>query len=147
MELKQDFTEFIELLNNAGVRYLILGGYAVSFHVRPRATGDIDFFYAIAKDNCSKLEGVLQEFIGSSNITQELLGQSGKITMIGVPPNRIDLINNVSGVEFEEAWTNRVKGRYGNVSAWFISKSDLLRNKKSAKRIKDLPDIQWLEAE
>ncbi len=146
MEVKQDFIEFIELLNSEKIKYLVLGGYAVSFHIRPRATGDIDFFYSLEEDNCSRLERVLKQFVGPSNIDADHLALTGKITMIGIPPNRIDLINDVSGLTFDDAWGNRVKGRYGATHCWFISKLDLLKNKKAAGRPKDLTDISWLES-
>ena len=145
MELKQDFIEFIELLNNENVEYLILGGYAVSFHIRPRATGDIDFFYAANPENCLKLERVLRGFVGPSNINSDVLSQTGKITMIGIPPNRIDLINQISGIDFDDAWKDRVEGCYGSIETWFMSKTDLLKNKKAANRAKDQADIQSLE--
>ena len=145
MELKQDFIEFIELLAREKVRYLILGGYAVSFHTRPRATGDIDFFYAADRENCESLARVLEEFVGASEIRADDLMTRGKITMIGIPPSRIDLINSISGVEFEEAWPERVSGKFGPVDAYYISKADLLRNKRAANRSKDAVDIEWLE--
>lgn len=147
METKKDFIEFIALLNSEKVRYLILGGYAVSYHVRPRATGDIDFFYSPDDANCAALERALVEFAGSSNITAESLRQHGSITMIGLPPTRIDLLNSVSGLEFDMAWERRVAGTFGPEPAWYVSKLDLLANKTAAGRSKDVLDIEWLESE
>jgi hypothetical protein len=145
MEIKKDFTEFIALLQSAKVKYLIVGGYAVSYHTQPRATGDIDFFYERNRKNCQKLHLVLMEFIGPSNISLDILMTEGKIVMIGLPPNRIDLINKISGMEFNVAWKHRIKGYYGQAPAWFIAREDLLTNKKASNRLKDQQDIACLE--
>ncbi|OVE73447.1 hypothetical protein BVX93_01690 [bacterium B13(2017)] len=144
MDQKTDFIEFIELLNKEKVKYVIVGGYAISYHIHPRATGDIDFYYDLDKDNCIALMKVLESFAGKSNITIHDLCEPGKITMIGLPPNRIDLINKISGLNFNEAWNHKVNGSFGGLETWYISKNDLLKNKKASNRPKDQIDIEWL---
>src|SRR5215470_6352056 len=109
MNLPKDFKEFIELLNSNEVRYLLVGGYAVGFHGYPRPTGDIDFFVEPSVLNAERIIRALKEFgFGSMNLTEQDFCTPDQIIQLGYPPNRIDLITSAAGIEFDEAWQNRV---------------------------------------
>ena len=107
----KDVLDFLLLLHKNGVRYLIVGGEAVIFHGYARLTGDIDFFYEATPKNVKRLYEALREFwqgnVPGIAAAQEFL-QVGLVIQFGVPPNRIDLVNQIDGVKFEEAWRNKV---------------------------------------
>ncbi len=146
MRIEKDFKEFIELLNKNSVRYLIVGGYAFSFHAESRFTKDIDFFVEGSEENAERLLKALAEF-GFKNIglAKDDFIKPGDIVQLGFPPVRIDLMTSVSGLDFAAAWENRVTGNYGDIPAFFISKADLIRNKTAVGRKQDLSDIDMLQ--
>lgn len=146
MRAEKDFKKFIALLNEHKVRYLIVGGFAYSFYAEPRFTKDIDFFVEALTDNADKMLNVLEKF-GFKNvgITKDDFLKSDQIIQLGIAPLRIDIITSISGVSFKEAWNNRTMGKYGNISANFISKSDLIKNKKATGRAQDIADIEKLK--
>lgn len=145
MKLVEDFEDFIELLNKNKVKYLAVGGYAFAIHAFPRFTNDIDLFILTSKPNVEKILLALNEFgFEKLNFAQEDLMKEGKVIQLGKPPYRIDILTSIDGVAFEEAWENKVEGRYGNQVLYFISKDDLIKNKKASGRKKDLDDLEYL---
>ena len=147
MNLFKDFADFITLLQKYKVNYLIVGGYAVGIYSRPRATGDIDFWIGSDKENAKKLTDVLKEF-GFSDIdfTIDEITSKDQLLIIGREPIRIDIITSISGVEFNEAFQNKITHDFGSVKAVnFISLNDLLKNKKASGREKDKQDLNWLK--
>jgi len=146
MRVEKDFAEFIALLNKNSVRYLVVGGYAFSFHAEPRYTKDIDFFVDGTEENAERLLNVLAEF-GFKDIAlkKDDLIKPGNIIQLGVPPVRIDLMTSITGLDFAPAWENRITGPYGAVSAFFISKADLIQNKIATGRKQDLSDVEKLQ--
>lgn len=146
MKLIKDLREFIELLNSENVRYLLIGGWALNRYVEPRFTGDIDFFVASDSDNQSRLRVVLVKF-GFGDLVPPV-GQPvfrKKMIMLGRPPHRIDLLSEISGVNFEEAWDSKEKDLLDGLEVNFISKSHLIANKKASSREKDILDVKLLE--
>ena len=146
-----DMYDFLVLLHEHEVKYLIVGGEAVIFYGYARLTGDIDFFYERTPENAEKVFDVLLEFWGGSvpdlEGAAELL-ELGLILQFGVPPNRIDLINQISGVEFEDAWPLRKSvSLVGQTPAviQYLDLHSLIQNKKAARRDKDLDDVEHLE--
>jgi hypothetical protein len=135
MRIEKDFKEFIALLNKNNVRYLIVGGYAFSYHAEPRYTKDIDFFIDNSETNAEGLLKALAEFGFQS------IGLS-KDDFI---PVRIDLMTSITGLEFAAAWENRVAGTFGDIPAFYISKSDLILNKTAVGRKQDLVDVEKLQ--
>lgn len=111
MKLTRDLREFIELLNARGVEYLLVGGWAFGFHATPRYTGDLDFFVRRDEKNCALLKQVLMDF-GLTEIEgfDESFLQPERIIQLGLPPSRIDILTEISGVTFNEAWESRVQG-------------------------------------
>lgn len=145
MRVEKDFEEFIKLLNKNDVNFLIVGAFAVSYHARPRFTGDIDFFIGSSSQNIKNLLQAIEQFgFGSLDISEKDFGKDS-ILQLGYEPNRIDLLTDISGVQFGPAWENRVKGYYGNQISYYISLEDLIANKKASNRTKDKSDLELLE--
>lgn len=146
-----DTRDLIGLLHNHHVRYLICGGEAVIYYGHVRTTGDIDFFYDLAEANAQHLFAALDEFwaghIPSLGHWKELT-KSGMIFQFGVPPNRIDLINDVDGVKFADAWPNRLTltMAIGNsaTEVFLIGIEDLIKNKEASGRPQDIQDLKFL---
>ena len=146
MELPEDFKEFIELLNVHQVKYLIIGGYAVGFHSRPKFTQDLDIWIENSQENAIRVLSVLKDFgFFELDITMEDLTNPDRIIQLGHVPLRIDIITSVNGLNFSDAFQKRAEGKYLGVNAKFISLKDLLKNKKSTGREKDLEDIRWIQ--
>lgn len=146
MKLPKDLREFIELMNSHSVEYLIVGGHAVGFHGYPRYTGDIDFFVRPTPENAQKVSTVLEDFgfPKAESLRPSLLDQ-GRVIGLGRPPNRIDLLTAISGLDFEEAWQTREPGQMDDLPVQFIGKDALLKNKMASGRTKDLADAEELQ--
>lgn len=127
------------------VEYLIVGGHAVAFHGYPRVTGDIDFFVRATSENAGRMLGVLDAF-GFAGLGLELSDfvTPGRVVQLGRPPNRIDLLTSISGVDFESAWSGRVAGEIDGQPVHFVGLRDLIRNKLSSDREKDRADVAKL---
>jgi hypothetical protein len=146
-KLQTDLREFIVLLNSHKVEYLVVGGHAVAFHGHPRFTGDIDFLIRMSASNARRVLAVLHAFgFGQLGIAEGDLIAAGKIVQLGHPPNRIDILTSISGVDFDEAWATRVDSTLDDQPVSLIGWDELLRNKRAAGRQKDLADIEKLLA-
>jgi predicted nucleotidyltransferase len=145
IRLSPDFKEFLKLLNENNVRYLLVGGYAVAFHGYPRTTGDMDVWIAIDPTNVKNVTKVLQEFgFNVVDLKEDLFRNPNNIIRMGIPPYRIEIITSVSGVKFEDCYPARITKKIDGIDIHFISKRDLINNKKAAGRNKDLDDIENL---
>ena len=141
MNIQRDFEEFLKLLNKKKVEYVVVGGFAVAFHGYVRATKDMDILFHNSGKNIQRLKQVLNEFgFPADGLSDVAFSEQGKIIRIGVSPVMIELINVISGVSFETAWKNRISGRYGKTTVLYMSKPDLLKNKKASGRPRDLID-------
>lgn len=146
METNKDFEELFELLNRNSVRYLVVGGYAYAVHAEPRYTKDLDIFFERSRKNAEKIRDTLKEFgMGSLGLSVDDLIKPGRMIQIGYEPLRIDLINEIDGVSFNEAWENKIESNYGLRSIFVIGKADLIKNKKASGREQDLLDARNLE--
>ena len=146
IEFPKDFKEFLQLLQSKEIEYLVVGGYAVGYHGHPRATGDMDVWIAIHEQNASRLVDALEEFgFAQPGLRKELFLEKEKVIRMGVPPMRLEILTSIDGVTFEECYTRQVVADFGDVQVKFISRSDLLRNKRSSGRHKDLDDVEMLE--
>ncbi|MBX7131186.1 MAG: nucleotidyl transferase AbiEii/AbiGii toxin family protein [Fimbriimonadaceae bacterium] len=131
------------MLNSHHVEYVVVGAHALAFHGHPRLTRDIDFFVLVSPENAKRLMAVLVEFgFGSTGVTEADLAKSGKTFMLGVAPYRIDILTSISGVEFGEVYSRRVMGDLAGIPTAFISREDLITNKRSSGRMKDLGDVE-----
>jgi len=134
-----------ELLNKHSVKYLIVGGYATAFHGAPRYTGDIDVFVKPDQDNARNIMRALDDLgFGNLDINERDFCRENMVIQLGVPPVRVDFITSLSGVDWESAEEGMVPGFYGQAMVNFLGKRELLRNKRSTGRYKDLADIEAL---
>jgi len=148
MEVQKDFKEFLALLNEHEVKFIIVGGYALAYHGAPRFTGDIDVFIKSDKENAERILKSLEEFgFGSLDIAIEDFLHPDNIIQLGVPPVRIDLITSISGVTWEEANASKEKGLFGDVTVSFIGKEQFINNKRASGRKKDIADLESLGEE
>lgn len=146
--LNPDFRDMLSALSAEGVDYLLVGAYAMAAYGRPRATGDMDILVRPAPDNARRVVRALNRFgAPMMDLTEEDLATPGVVFQIGQPPQRIDIMNEIDGVTFEEAWAARVTREIEGLRLPVISRELLLRNKKVAGRPKDQADAAWLEAE
>ncbi len=145
--LNDDWREFLSLMISKRVKFLLLGGHAVSVHARPRMTEDLDVFVEVSALNAKRLHRVLVDFgFGEDAPPAEELATKGKVFMVGVPPWRIDILTKISGVTFQTAWKNRVRLRLSVGTINVISRQDLIRNKRASGRDKDLADLIALKS-
>jgi len=146
MKVEKDYEEFLGLLNKYNVKYCIIGAFAVAFYAKPRYTKDLDIFIEPSKENAEKILSVLEEFgFGDLSVSIEDLTSEGNILQLGYEPVRIDLLNNLEGLDFQNVWKNKVTGDYGSEKVYFIGIEDLIKNKKTAGRSSDMMDIELLE--
>ncbi len=145
MEIDQDFKEFITLLNKHDVKYLVVGGYAVGAYGFPRYTGDIDFWISANKDNAERIVKALLEFgFGSLDINESDFLKTNFVVQLGYPPNRIDILTGVSGLDFQECWNEKKIIESNGIEINFISLHHLKINKKISGRDKDKLDLKNL---
>ena len=144
--LNEDFAEFAALLEQAGVRYLIVGGYAVALHGFPRYTGDIDFFVEISQENARKLVQAFDRFgFGDLGLQVSDFTQTDYVVVIGREPRKIQVLMGIDGVEFGQAWQGRVTQTLNGMPLNFLGKDDLIKNKRAVGRPKDQIDLLELE--
>lgn len=145
--LHADFKDFLKLLNAHRVRYLIVGGYAVAYHGYVRATGDLDLFFENESTNAEKLVTVLHEFgFALPQIEAALFLKPKSLIRLGHEPVKLELMNDISGISFEQCYEQRVVARVEGLRLPFISLDDLLTNKRAAGRSRDHADIEALLA-
>ncbi len=143
--LPPDFKEFLALLNSEKIEYLLVGGYAVSYHGYPRPTGDLDVWVNPRPDNADKLVKVLADFgFGSAEATPALFLTPGRVVRMGVPPLRIEIINKVSGLDFPPSYARGVEAILDGVPVRVMALDDLIVNKRAAGRAKDANDLKHL---
>ena len=143
--LNQDFKEFIQFLNDNHVRYLIVGGYAVALHGYPRYTKDIDIWIEMSPENADNLLKALEQFgFGSLGLKPEDFLEPNQIIQLGYPPNRIDLLTTIDGVNFENCYPLKLEIIIDNIVANFIDLDNLRKNKIASGRLQDLADLENL---
>ncbi len=146
MRVEKDFKEFIELLNRYKVKYLVVGGFAFSYHAKARYTKDIDIWIERSEENAKKVLKVLDAF-GFSNVGLKLEDflEEDNIVQLGYEPVRIDILMSLKGVDFDSAWESKTVGQYGDEICYYISVEDLIKNKSSTGRLIDKADVEILE--
>ena len=145
MSLNPDFRDLFAALNAAGAEFLIIGGYALAIHGTPRFTKDLDVWVDATPENAQKVWDALDAFGAPFlDLTLQDFSVPGIIFQMGLPPNRIDIITVIDGVEFHEAWEHRVASAYGDQPVMVIGIDDLIRNKEATGRPQDRLDAQVL---
>ncbi len=145
MPIPPDFSDFLKLLEDEGVSYLLIGGYAVGYYGYPRATADMDIWIAVNPENALKTFKALERFgMRTPELTPGLFLDKGKIIRLGVPPMRLEIQTEISGVDFSDCFARRLRVDIGGMVANLISLDDLKTNKKASGRHKDLDDLEHL---
>lgn len=144
----RDFKELLSALNAHRVKYLVVGGYAVSIHAEPRATKDLDVLVGPSAENGKALFAALAEFGAPlKGLTPQDFIEPGNFFRMGTPPVMIDILSSIKGVDFEQAWQRRLEFPVDSeLNACFISREDLLAAKLAAGRPQDLADVSALTA-
>ncbi len=144
--LNEDYKDMLQSLLGNEVKFLIIGAYALAAYGYPRATGDFDIWVEASPENSKKILSSLISF-GSptSELTEITFAQKGIVFQIGVAPRRIDLITHIDGVDFNNAYPSRTIIVMEGLNLPFISKENLIKNKKATGRDKDLVDVKHLE--
>ncbi len=143
----RDLREFVQSLDAHAVRYLDVGGYAVAFHGEPRYTKDLDVWIELNPDNAARLVAALDEFdFGSPNLRAEDFLIPDQIIQLGYPPNRIDLLMSLLGVDFETCYAARVETVMDGIAVNFIDLENLKKNKKATGRLQDRADLENLRS-
>jgi hypothetical protein len=146
MRLSRDFKEFIASLNAHDVRYLVVGGYAVALHGYPRFTKDLDVWLWLEADNAARVVQALTDFgFASLGITADDFLIPDQIIQLGYPPNRIDLVTTLLGVDFASCFDQRNVVMVDDIPVNFIDRESLKRNKQASGRLQDLADLENLE--
>jgi hypothetical protein len=143
-----DFVEFIASLNGHRVRYLLIGGYAVAFHARPRATKDVDVWIDRTPANAKRAQTAIAEFLGEkpASITLEKLLDERTVLILGRSPVRIDVLTSLEGLAFRDAWKGRVQATFGAQPAPYIGLDHLILVKEIAGRPVDREDVRVLKS-
>ncbi|MBN1264370.1 MAG: hypothetical protein JXA25_02675 [Anaerolineales bacterium] len=136
----------MKLFSSNNVRYLIIGGYAVIQYAEPRYTKDLDLWISTDRYNAQSVYTALKAFGAPlTDITEGDFSEEGYFYQMGVPPMRVDIMMGIPGLDFENAWKNRVGISFDGLLVTFISKEDLIRAKRASGRPQDLIDADTLE--
>ncbi|HYM22129.1 MAG TPA: hypothetical protein VEU08_02940 [Vicinamibacterales bacterium] len=143
--MNEDFLDLLRAFSEADVQFVIVGAYALAHHGRPRATGDLDVWIEPTLENARRVMAALRAFGAPlKDIGEQDFARPGAVVQIGVPPRRIDILTDLTGITFEEAWPQRERGSFGTLQVDFLGREALIKNKRATGRAKDLGDIEGL---
>lgn len=146
IQIPKDFREFLQLLSENNVDFIIIGGYAVAFHGAPRYTGDIDIYVKRDKENGKRIIEALENFgFTDAGLKPGDFSEENKIFQLGFPPLRIDILTDIDGLSWEKALSGAVEYTIDDFTCNFIGERELIVNKRQTGRHKDLADIDALE--
>jgi len=146
--VNEDFLDLLAALAATETRFLVVGAHALAVHGVPRATGDLDVWIEATPENAARVWDALLRFgapVKALGFSVDDLARPGQVVQVGLPPRRIDILTEISGVAFEEAWSARVVHDAGSGQVPFIGREHLIRNKRATGRPKDLADVAALE--
>ena len=144
--MNQDFVDLLRAFIDADVRFLVVGAYALAIHGRPRATGDLDIWVEPSPPNAARVMRALAVFGAPLNqISESDFTSPGVTYQIGVAPGRIDILTELTGLTFQDAWAGRIARPFGDVTVNVIGLADFIRNKRATGRAKDLGDVEGLD--
>jgi hypothetical protein len=143
--MTNDFKELLRALNANAAKYLIIGGHAFGVHAQPRTTKVLDLFIRSDSENAEAVFRALAQFGAPLQGMSPVDFTDGTTFQLGQPPDRIDILQRIDGVTFDEAWRNRIQGTVDDeIPASIISRDDLIRNKLASGREQDLLDVKVL---
>lgn len=144
--MNQDFLDLLHAFIDAEVRFLVVGAYALALHAKPRATGDLDLWIEPTAENAARVMQALGG-LGAplSQVSAKDFTTPGLVFQIGVPPRRIDILTNLTGLTFREAWDDRLLHKFGDCKVCFLGKQSFIKNKRALGRAKDLADLESIE--
>jgi predicted nucleotidyltransferase len=146
MELHPDFKDLLAEFARSKVRYALLGGYAVGYHTKPRATKDLDLLVSGVGDNLERAAQALAAFGAPANVVESVRTlQPDEVAYLGAPPVRIDLLRSADGIETEPVLDRASPALVDGISIPIIALEDLIANKRAAGRPQDLADVVQLE--
>ena len=141
----QDFLDLLRAFFDRDVRFLIVDAYALAVHGRPRATGDLDVWVYATPENAPKVMAALEQFgAPTAQVRQEDFSRPGIVFQMGLPPVRIDVLTDLTGLTFNEAWATRTRAAFGPVMADVIGREAFIKNSRATGRARDLGDIEAL---
>jgi len=143
--VNQDFLDLLRAFADHNVRYLIVGAYALGVHGAPRATGDLDVWVDPTPDNASRVMSALAQFGAPlTEVTADDFSRPGIVFQMGLPPFRVDVLTELSGLTFAETWPSRTQAPFGPLVVEVIGRESFILNKRATGRAKDLGDIERL---
>ncbi len=138
----------LSALSDEHADFIVVGAHALAAHGLVRATGDIDIWIRPTDENATRVIAALRRFGAPlHDLTVDDLTKSDTVLQIGVPPGRIDILSGISGVSFDDAWPRAMDVDLTFRCVKFLSKNDMIANKRASGRPKDLLDLEWLEKE
>ena len=145
--MNQDFLDLLRSFADHSVRFMVVGAYALGLHGRPRATGDLDVWIDATPENADRVWAALRTFGAPlSGLSPADLSSPGIVFQIGVVPGRIDILTQLTGLLFDDAWPSRVHARFGPIEVDFIGRDAFISNKLATGRDKDRVDVESLES-
>jgi hypothetical protein len=143
--MNQDFVDLLRAFVAADVRFLVVGAYALAHHGRPRATADLDIWVDATSENAARIMRALAAFGAPlGDVDERDFASPGVVYQIGVPPGRIDVLTELTGITFAEAWPGRESGRFGELTVDFLGRDAFIRNKRATGRAKDIADLEGI---
>jgi len=143
--MHQDFLDLLRAFIDRNVRFLIVGAYALGVHGRPRATGDLDIWVDPTPSNAANILRALETFGAPlEQVTARDFSRPGVVFQMGLPPVRIDVLTELSGLTFDEAWATRTTAAFGPLTVNVLGREAFIKNKRATGRTKDLGDIESL---
>lgn len=149
LPFNEDFRDILQALSKVGADFVVVGAYALAAHGITRATGDIDLFVRPTAENAARVYKALLDFgapLQAHGVAQADFEHAGTVYQIGLPPRRIDILTQISGVSFEEAEADSISRLIDGMMLRFLGHTTLIRNKQAAARLKDLADVELLKA-
>ena len=144
--LNSDYKEMLSILSEEKVKFLIVGAFALGSYGYPRATGDIDIWVEASSVNAKKIIKSLVRFgAPMADIIADDFEKKGIVFQIGIAPRRIDIITDIDGVDFDKAYLNKQIVKIQDISVPIIAIDDLIKNKESTGREKDVLDVKMLK--
>ena len=146
--LNEDFRDIVVTFADGGVDFMIVGAYALGFHGAPRASGDIDLLVRPSPENAERVFAALLQFgapLAAHGVAAPDFARSGTVYQMGLPPRRIDILTEITGVSFDEAWATRVQAQVEGRTVFVLGRDAFLKNKLATGRPKDLADAARLQ--